>query len=240
MKRSTVLPFLKGVAFALSVVLALSAAAPAAAQRGRKAPDFHVLDIDGREIWLSRQLKGCGVVLFFFEANPESCPECAELARALVQAHQQLRDQGVVFIGFNTDFEDPEERAREFAVQNEVPFSIVTQDVDAIVEAYGIQVEVPKTHPVYKREAERAAAAGESLGSLYYVLMPGIVLVSPRGTIQLGPEQWYFIGDFLLRQAINRRTFDYVPVSAPPYDVISAIKTIAGSKTCKVGRDVLP
>lgn len=239
MKRSTVLPFLKGVAFALSVALALSAAAPAVAQRGRKAPDFHVLDIDGREIWLSQQLKGCGVVLFFFDTR--WCSDCPELARALVQAHQQLRDQGVVFIGFNDDFENPEERAREFAAQNGVPFSIVTQHVDAIRSAYGIEVEVPKTHPIFKQEAARLLAEeGSTLTAIYYSLTPGVVLVSPKGTIQLGAERWSIRDGALKREVINRRTFDYVPVSAPPRDVISAIKTIAGSKTCKVGRDVLP
>ena len=46
----------------VSVVLSLSVA-PASAVRGT-APDFHVLDLAGREIWLSK-LKGCGVVLQF-------------------------------------------------------------------------------------------------------------------------------------------------------------------------------
>ncbi|MCX7938193.1 MAG: TlpA family protein disulfide reductase [Thermoflexales bacterium] len=223
---------LKGLMLALGLALASSLAAPASAQRGRRAPDFHVLDINGREIWLSKQLRGCGVVLYFFHSR---CETCARLLPKLVEAHREFRDKGVVFIGI-ASFDDG---VREFVARHGVPFSVVTEHAHAIEEAYKVTVEVPQNSPTYQMWVQDGSIEP---GSKIWIHFPSsVVLISRNGIIQLGPEEWSLGSDgSLRRRRIDPRTAEIRPVAGPPTDVMSAVRAIVADKTCKVGRDVLP
>ncbi len=115
----------------VSVVLSLSVA-PASAVRGT-APDFHVLDLAGREIWLSK-LKGCGVVLQFAASW---CGPCKQQAPRLVEAHQQTRSAGVLFMVVNI-YDDSDDDARRYASQHGITFPVIRNHSDAIARAYRV------------------------------------------------------------------------------------------------------
>lgn len=123
---------------ALFVSASLAVAAqPAEAQR--PAPDFQAVDLEGRPIQLS-SLKGCGVVLYFFASW---CPYCERQTPAIVEAHKQLRKQGVVFVGVNL-YDDAEEDVRAFMAQHGITFPTVVDREEAIADLYRIQ-GVPQT-----------------------------------------------------------------------------------------------
>ena len=115
----------------VSVVLSLSVA-PASAVRGT-APDFHVLDLAGREIWLSK-LKGCGVVLQFAASW---CGYCNEQAPALVKAHQEVRNKGVLFMVVNI-YDDSDSDALSYASRHGITFPVIRNHSDAIARAYRV------------------------------------------------------------------------------------------------------
>lgn len=75
---------------------------------GRPAPTFGLTLFDGGMLRLA-DLRGKVVFLNFWASW---CPPCRAEAPALEAAWRQLEDQGVVFVGVNT--QDDEERARAF------------------------------------------------------------------------------------------------------------------------------
>lgn len=133
MNRFSRFPFDKGLLVALSLAVALAAATPAFAQRASPAPDFQALDMSGRAVQLS-ELKGCGVVLYFFATW---CPYCEQMTPSVVAAHRALRNRGVVFVGVNIWDED-EGKVNAYAARHGIPFSIVRQHGDAIADAYRV------------------------------------------------------------------------------------------------------
>lgn len=135
MKLKRLVPFkTKGIALALSALLVLGVSAPADAQRaGRTAPDFQAMDMASREVWLSK-LKGCGAVVFFFASW---CGPCRQMTPKIVEAHNAMRDKGVVFIGINLD--DDEGAARSYIAESGIPFSVIREHKDAIARAYRVR-----------------------------------------------------------------------------------------------------
>ncbi|MDW8395880.1 MAG: TlpA disulfide reductase family protein [Anaerolineae bacterium] len=129
----------KGIALALSALLVVTMGTPANAQRvGKTAPDFHAVDMDSREVWLSK-LKGCGAVVYFFASW---CGPCRNMTPQLIEAHRALRDKGVIFIGINLDHD--EGAARSYIAQSGIPFSVIREHKDAIADAYQVR-GIPQT-----------------------------------------------------------------------------------------------
>ncbi len=75
---------------------------------GRPAPSFSLARFDGMRLRLE-DLRGKVVFLNFWASW---CPPCRAEAPALEAAWRRFKDQGVVFVGVNT--QDDEERARAF------------------------------------------------------------------------------------------------------------------------------
>jgi len=147
--------FVSLIAFA-SLVLS-SFVTPASALRG-VAPDFHVLDLAGREIWLSK-LKGCGVVLQF---TASWCPYCNDQAPALVKAHQEMRSKGVLFMAIDI-YDDSDDDARAYANQHGITFPVIRNHSDAIAQAYRIS-GVPQVVLVAPNGTVRKVLRGYSPG----------------------------------------------------------------------------
>lgn len=216
----------KGVTFALSLVLALTVAAPAAAQRGRKAPDFQAVDLAGKEIAYNQQLKECGTLLFFFTPG---CSSCADLMKELNAVYPQFRKQGVVFLGVPLNTGEKELQA--YVKELNPSFSIIAKDAQAIGKAFGTLVELPETHPEYKRLLrEGKIKPGTKLSQSFF---PSVVLLSPKGTIYQGPEVWAPVGEGkVYRFSINPKTLKSQQIQGGARSIASMIKGISGSKTC--------
>lgn len=133
MNRFSRFPFNKGLLVALSFVVALAVATPTFAQPSEPAPGFQALDMSGRAVQLS-ELKGCGVVLYFFATW---CPYCEQMTPSVIAAHRALRKRGVVFIGINI-WDDDEGVVKAYAERHGISFSIVRQHNDAIADAYRV------------------------------------------------------------------------------------------------------
>jgi len=128
---------------------------PANATRG-VAPDFQTLDLNGREVWLSK-LRGCGVVLQFFASW---CPYCHEQAPALVKAHQETRDKGVLFMMVNI-YDNSDDDARGYANQHGVTFPVIRNHSEAIANAYRVR-GVPQVVLIAPSGAVRRVIGGYS------------------------------------------------------------------------------
>lgn len=216
----------KGITFVLSLVLALTIAAPATAQQVRKAPDFETRDLEGREIVYSQQLSECGVLLFFFDPD---CGSCHALMAKLAEVYPTFRDQGVVFIG--VPLTEEMDKVRGFANQYGNPFSIVAEQQIEIARKYGTWVTAPKSHPEYQKLL-REGKITEKV-SLVIPFATSVVLISPKGTISLGPEQWFVQSDGRIdRRRIDTKKAITRPVLRAPRTIPDAIKLIAGSKRC--------
>ncbi|MCS7055128.1 MAG: TlpA family protein disulfide reductase [Thermoflexales bacterium] len=121
----------------LTIISIAFAARPGEAQS--PAADFQSVDLQGRAVQLSN-LKGCGVVLYFFASW---CPYCERQTPAIVSAHKQLRKRGVVFIGVNL-YDDSEEAVREFMARHGISFSTIMDREAAIANLYRVE-GVPQT-----------------------------------------------------------------------------------------------
>lgn len=95
--------------------------------------------MQGRPIQLSN-LKGCGVVLYFFASW---CPYCQKQTPAIVEAHKQLRKQEVIFLGVNV-LDGEEEQVRAFAEAYGMTFPVILDAEDSIADLYRVD-GVPHT-----------------------------------------------------------------------------------------------
>ncbi len=96
-------------ALLIAVVLAVSAAALGAANRGERAPDFTLNGLDGRPVTLSAALQQRVIVLGLFHI----CDPCRKQGVELQQIAAAYAAKGVGVIGVNTTG-DSEKTVREF------------------------------------------------------------------------------------------------------------------------------
>jgi cytochrome c biogenesis protein CcmG/thiol:disulfide interchange protein DsbE len=99
---------------------------------GRPAPAFSLTLFDGRMLQLE-DFRGRVVFLNFWASW---CPPCRAEAPALEAAWRHVRDQGVVFVGINT--QDDEERARSFVQEFGITYSNGRDAGGRIAIDYGV------------------------------------------------------------------------------------------------------
>ncbi len=92
------------------------------AKIGDKAPDFEVLDHEGRKLRLS-DFRGRWVVLFFYPKD--NMPICTREACSFRDAYDELVEMDAVVIGVSPD--PPKSHAR-FAAKYRLTFPLVTDD----------------------------------------------------------------------------------------------------------------
>ena len=102
---------------------------------GNKAPDFTLLDKDGREVSLSSFL-GKKIVLYFYPKD--NTPGCTRQACAFAGAYEEFKKKDTVVIGISRDSVASHVK---FAEKYNLPF-ILLSDPDLIaINAYGVWQE---------------------------------------------------------------------------------------------------
>ena len=139
--HARLLPLLKqrrapAVAAFLTLLVAALAACGGGQEAGR-APDFLVTRFDGAEFRLSDQVGRGPVVLNFWYPT---CPPCRAEMPAFERAWQQLRDEGVLFLGlFVPQGFDTEQDARDFVGELRLTYAFATDNGTRIAREYEIE-----------------------------------------------------------------------------------------------------
>lgn len=94
---------------------------------GRPAPDFHLKDLDGRDVQLSA-LRGNVVVLEFWASW---CGPCRAEIPAIERISKQFAKKNVVVIGINS--EEPEATVRSFVAKNKMTYRVALTPEHSIV-----------------------------------------------------------------------------------------------------------
>lgn len=104
-------------------------------EAGTKAPDFALLDKDGKEVRLS-DFAGKWVVLYFYPRD--NTPGCTRQACAFAKAYEGFRSRDVVVIGIS---KDSVASHLKFAQKYELPFILLSDPELQAIQAYGVWQE---------------------------------------------------------------------------------------------------
>ena len=98
---------------------------------GMSAPDFCLIDKDGKEVRLSDFL-GKKVVLYFYPKD--NTPGCTRQACAFASAYNGFREKGAEVIGISRDSVASHAR---FAEKYNLPFILLSDPSLEVIKAYG-------------------------------------------------------------------------------------------------------
>ncbi len=102
---------------------------------GTKAPDFQLLDKDGKSVRLTDFL-GKKIVLYFYPRD--NTPGCTRQACAFAQSYPQFQNQDVVVIGIS---KDSVASHLKFAQKYELPFLLLSDPELQAIQAYDVWQE---------------------------------------------------------------------------------------------------
>ena len=102
---------------------------------GMKAPDFTLMDKDGRQVSLS-DFAGKKVVLYFYPKD--NTPGCTRQACAFAGAYRQFEALGVQVIGIS---KDSIKSHQNFAAKYELPFLLLSDPELQAIQAYDVWKE---------------------------------------------------------------------------------------------------
>ena len=104
-------------------------------ETGVKAPDFTLIDKDGRSVSLSDFL-GKKVVLYFYPRD--NTPGCTRQACAFAASYEAFKSRDVVIIGVSKDSVASHEK---FAAKYDLPFILLSDPELQAVKAYDVWQE---------------------------------------------------------------------------------------------------
>lgn len=102
---------------------------------GTKAPDFALLDQNGKRVRLSDFL-GKRVVLYFYPRD--NTPGCTRQACAFARSHERFQKQDVAVIGIS---KDSTASHLKFAQKYDLPFLLLSDPDLQAIQAYGVWQE---------------------------------------------------------------------------------------------------
>jgi peroxiredoxin Q/BCP len=102
---------------------------------GKKAPDFTLLNQDGKKVKLS-QFSGQNVVLYFYPKDNTS--GCTKEACNFRDTFSELSNLGAVVIGISPD---TAESHKKFAEKYNLPFNLLADPEKKVLEKYGVWKE---------------------------------------------------------------------------------------------------
>lgn len=101
-------------------------------QEGQKAPAFSGKDQNGNKISLAN-FKGQKIVLYFYPQD--STPTCTVQACNLRDNFALLQKNGFTVIGVSPDDETSH---KKFEAKNNLPFTLIADTANTIIEKYGV------------------------------------------------------------------------------------------------------
>lgn len=104
-------------------------------EAGMNAPDFTLLDKDGRTVSLS-DFRGKKVVLYFYPKD--NTPGCTRQACAFAGAYGQFAARNVAVIGISRDSVASHQK---FAEKHSLPFILLSDPDRVAIEPYGVWQE---------------------------------------------------------------------------------------------------
>ncbi len=99
---------------------------------GDRAPDFSLLDSNGKQVKLS-DFRGSEVALYFYPED--DTPGCTKEACAFRDDMAQFREKGVIVLGVSPD---SAESHRKFAEKYSLPFQLLSDMGHKVAERYGV------------------------------------------------------------------------------------------------------
>ena len=102
---------------------------------GDKAPDFTLMDKEGREVSLSNYL-GKRIVLYFYPKD--NTPGCTRQACAFAGLYGEFERRGVTVIGISKDSVASHQK---FAEKHGLPFVLLSDPELSVIKAYGVWQE---------------------------------------------------------------------------------------------------
>ena len=104
-------------------------------EAGNKAPDFTLLDKDGKKVSLDEFL-GKKVVLYFYPKD--STPGCTREACAFRNNYSEYKNLGIEVIGIS---KDSIKSHANFAEKQNLPFILLSDPDKEVIQAYGVWQE---------------------------------------------------------------------------------------------------
>lgn len=104
-------------------------------KEGQHAPEFTGLDQEGKTVALS-QFTGQKVILYFYPKD--DTPGCTAEACDFRDNYQGLIARGIVVLGVSVD---DEKSHFKFAAKHNLPFTLLADTDQKIVQAYGVWAE---------------------------------------------------------------------------------------------------
>ncbi|MBI4824513.1 MAG: TlpA family protein disulfide reductase [Nitrospirae bacterium] len=129
--------------FFFSLLLLFSACEKKSLEKGDKAPDFLLMDIDGKPYSLAEQ-KGNVVVLEFWATW---CGPCKDSIPDLVSLHERYKDKGVAIFGLSVD--EDVSSLKTFVEAYSIPYRILYDDKN-ISRLYKVG-SIPSTFVIDKK-----------------------------------------------------------------------------------------
>jgi peroxiredoxin len=125
--------------FILSLLMAAVLSLQGQLKPGDNAPEFSLINVDGKEVALSDYEEDKGVILVF-TCNP--CPFAKAYEQRIIQAHRDFATEGfpVVAINPNNDKVSPDdtyEKMQERAREQSYPFPYLKDVKQDVYRAYG-------------------------------------------------------------------------------------------------------
>jgi peroxiredoxin Q/BCP len=105
---------------------------------GDVAPDFELLDQDGKSVTLSERLTKGPVVLYFYPKDDS--PGCTAEACGFRDSFQTFTDAGVDVIGVS---DDSPESHRQFAARHLLPFTLLSDPGGLLRRRYAVEAFGP-------------------------------------------------------------------------------------------------
>ncbi len=101
-------------------------------KEGDQAPDFSGINEKGETVSLS-DFKGQKLILYFYPKD--NTPGCTAEACNLRDHYQELREKGYAVLGVSPD---SERKHQNFIGKYELPFSLIADTEQEILQAYGV------------------------------------------------------------------------------------------------------